>query len=572
MAPKFSKLIDILRYRANVQGEQKAYTYLLDGELREESLTYRELDRQARAVGAWLQLSGGVGERVLLLIPPGVEYIAAFFGCLYAGAIAVPAYPPPSNEKLRRLKLVASDAQAGFGITTSAVLSRFESLSVEERELRTVRWLTMDRLDVSACTEWKEPQVCKDALALIQYTSGSTTEPKGAMVTHGNLIDNSAIIYQRFGHSAESRGVIWLPPYHDMGLIGGLVQPLYGGFAVTLMSPVAFLMRPVRWLQAISRTHATTSGGPNFAYDLCARKISKAQRAGLDLSCWRVAFNGAEPVRSDTIERFAAAFAECGFRRNAFYPCYGLAEATLFVAGGPKASGPVACKLDPKALECHQALALNGDGHGRTLVSCGSPAAEFDVAIVDPDRRTRCVPDRVGEIWLAGKSVALGYWNRPEETERTFAAYLSGTGEGPFLRTGDLGFFLDDRLVIVGRLKEVMILAGRNHYPQDIEQTAEKAHPVLQSASCAAFSVDIDGEEKLIVLAELDRAKMKHVESDEVRRSIRRAVAEHHDVRVQEIFLLPPGTIPKTTSGKIRRQACRTSFLTGSLQELHEVR
>lgn len=564
-----STAVEILRQRATHQGEQKAYTFLVDGEVIEESITYRELDCRAQAVGAWLQSSGAVGERVLLLLPPGLEYVAAFFGCLYAGAVAVPAYPPRLNEKLHRLKMVTSDAQASFGITTSTVLSRLESVTAAERELGAFGWLAIDRLDITECAEWRDPDIHRDTLALIQYTSGSTTEPRGVMVSHGNLVDNSAIIHRRFGHSPRSKGVIWLPPYHDMGLIGGLLQPLYGGFPVTLMSSTAFLMRPVRWLQAISRTRATTSGGPNFAYDLCTRKISREQRAGLDLSCWQVAFNGAEPVRSDTIERFTAAFAESGFRSEAFYPCYGLAEATLFVAGGPKASTPVACKVQLKALERHRVLAANGVGQEKKLLSCGKPASKFNVAIVDPERLTRCPPSHVGEIWVSGASITLGYWNRPQETDRTFRAYISGTGEGPFLRTGDLGFLLDGRLVVTGRLKELMILAGRNHYPQDIEWTVEHAHPLLKPGSCAAFSVDLDGEERLIVMAEVEPHHRNIIrersggamETDEIVQAIRGAVAEHYGLSVHDVCLRTPGSIPRTTSGKIQRNACRSWFL-----------
>ena len=558
-----STLLDILRYRATREEAQRAYTFLTDGESQEDSVTYGELDRRARAVGAWLQSSGAVGERVLLLLPPGLEYIAAFFGCLYAGAVAVPAYPPRLNETWHRLRSIAGDAQAVFGITTSTILSRLDSVTATEQDLGALRWLAMDRLEMGACAEWMAPDVCRDTLALIQYTSGSTAEPKGVMVSQGNLLDNSAIIHERFGHNPSSRGVIWLPPYHDMGLIGGIVQPLYGGFPVTLMSPVAFLMRPVRWLQAISRTRATTSGGPNFAYDLCVRKITPEQRATLDLSCWEVAFNGAEPVRQDTLDQFASAFEPYGFRREAFYPCYGLAEATLFVTGGPKRSSPVVCKIQPTALQRHQVIAANGEEEAREIVACGEPPPNLGVAIVDPERLTRCAPNQVGEIWVSGSSVALGYWNRPEETDTTFRACIADTGEGPFLRTGDLGFLLDGQLVVAGRLKDLIILAGRNHYPQDIERTAEQAHPVLQPGGCAAFSVDLDGEEKLMLLVEVDKRKVKGgpLDSDELVRSIRRAIAEHHDIHVHEIFLLKPGSIPKTTSGKIQRNGCRSWFL-----------
>jgi acyl-CoA synthetase (AMP-forming)/AMP-acid ligase II len=568
MTPKPSTVVDIVRDRAMYQGAQKAYTFLGDRDSEESSLTYGDLDRQARAVGAWLQSSGASGERVLLLLPTGLEYIVAFFGCLYAGAVAVPVYPPRPNEKSQRLQAVATDARANFGITTAMTLSRLESPTPRQQNLRTLRWLVIDRMEEDSCTGWKELSLRGDTPALIQYTSGSTAEPKGVIVSHGNLLENSAIIYRHFGHNPASKGVIWLPPYHDMGLIGGVLQPLYGGFPVTLMSPVSFLLRPLRWLQAISRARATTSGGPNFAYDLCVRKISKDQRSTLDLSSWEVAFNGAEPIRADTLERFTAAFAQCGFRREAFYPCYGLAEATLFVAGKPKESPPVVCKVQPRALQQQRVVAANGKNEASELVASGRRSPNLEVAIVDPSGLTRCPPNRVGEIWVSGASVALGYWNRPAETEATFCAHIADTGEGPFLRTGDLGFFIDGDLVIAGRLKDLIILAGRNHYPQDIELTVEQAHPALRSSCCAAFSVNCDGAERLIVMAEVEprhRKLAKHngsaPDTDEIVQAIRRAVAEQHGLHVYDVRLLRPGSIPKTTSGKIQRNTCRSSYL-----------
>lgn len=571
--PEAATLVDLLRWRAIHQCGEKVYSFLPDGEDQEICLTYGDLDRQARAVGAWLQSSGADGKRVLLLVNPGLDYIAAFFGCLYAGAVAVPAYPPRPNEKLHRLRSVAGDAQATFGITTSAILPRLESLKAQEENLWALRWLAIDRIEEGLCTQWREPCLSGDTLVMIQYTSGSTAEPKGIMVSHGNLLDNSAIIHERFGHNPGSRGVIWLPPYHDMGLIGGIVQPLYGGFPVTLISPVAFLMRPVRWLQAISRTRATTSGGPNFAYDLCVRKITPEQRAALDLSCWEVAFNGAEPVRQDTLDRFASAFEPYGFRREAFYPCYGLAEATLFVTGGPKNSRPVHCKIQSAALQQNRVVpSLDGES-GHVFVPCGEPP-NLGVAIVDPESLARCPPNRVGEIWVSGSSVALGYWNRPDEIGATFRAYIADTGEGPFLRTGDLGFVMNGHLFVAGRLKDLIIIAGSNHYPQDIETTVEQAHPALRSGCCAAFSADCEGGERLIVMAEAE-PRSRHLNSkdgcsldtDEIVQAIRQAVAERHGLRVYNVCLLKPGSIPKTTSGKLQRNACRSSFLRMGRQE-----
>ncbi|MGH9362673.1 MAG: fatty acyl-AMP ligase, partial [Thermoanaerobaculia bacterium] len=351
------------------------------------------------------------------------------------------------------------------------------------------------------------------------------------MVTHGNLLHNEAMIAAAFGQSASSVIVGWLPLYHDMGLIGNVLQPLFVGATCILMSPTDFLQQPWRWLDAISRYRASTSGGPNFAYELCVQKIGAEQRAGLDLSSWEVAFNGAEPVRHDTMERFARAFSPCGFRREAFYPCYGLAEATLFVSGGGKGRAPLVMAVESPALERHQvAPAAPESPSGRALVGCGRPWMGQEVAIVDPESHRRCAPGQVGEIWVAGPSVAAGYWRQPEATEQDFRARLADTGEGPFLRTGDLGFVHAGELFVAGRLKDLIILRGRNLYPQDIERTAEGSHPALRPGCGAAFSVDVEGEERLVVVQELDRNREDEAEA--AAGAVRRGVAEEHEAQV----------------------------------------
>jgi acyl-CoA synthetase (AMP-forming)/AMP-acid ligase II len=427
----WSSLVELLRWRATDQPERQGYSFLLDGESQAVGLTYGELDRQARRIGALLQSLKAGGERALLLYPPGLDYIAAFFGCLYGNVIAVPAYPPRFNRNLSRLQAIVADAQAAIVLTTSAILEDVERRFSYCPDLEALRWIATDGAIEADAAGWQQPILTGETLAFLQYTSGSTGQPKGVMLSHNNLLHNSALIQACFEHTADSRGVSWLPPYHDMGLIGGVIQPLYSGFPVTLMAPVSFLQRPLRWLQAISRTKATSSGGPNFGYDLCSRKIKAEERAELDLSNWELAASGAEPVRQETLDRFAATFAECGFRREAFYPCYGLAEATLMVSGGRKDSAPVVHKVERMALEHSQKLAA------QTLVGCGQSLADQRMVIVQPDTATPCAADQIGEIWVAGPSVAQGYWNRPEESKQTFGAYLAGSGEGPFLRTGD---------------------------------------------------------------------------------------------------------------------------------------
>lgn len=584
---EFSTLVEILRWRALQQPEQRTYTYLVDGEAEGDNLTYAALDHQARSIGSLLQSCQASGERALLLYPAGLEFISAFFGCLYAGVIAVPLPPPnpaQSQRSLPRLRAIVSDAQPSVVLTTSAILSTAEGLFRQAPELQKMHWLATDTATGSA-QEWREPAVTSNTLALLQYTSGSTAEPKGVMISHGNLLHNSAYINRVFALIPESVTVTWLPAFHDMGLTNGIIQPVYKGRPCYLMPPVSFLMRPIRWLQAISRYRATISGGPNFAYELCARRITPEQCETLDLSSWDVAYNGAEPVRADTMKRFAETFASCGFRPSAFHPCYGLAEATLLVSGG-SLRDEMLRTIQAAALEQNHAVdACAQDQNVRTLVSSGHAMHDTKIVIAHPESLTACAPDEVGEIWVSGPSVTQGYWNRPEDTERACRAYLKNTGEGPFLRTGDLGFMKDGELFVTGRLKDLIIISGRNLYPQDIELTVEQSHPALRPACCAAFSVDGTGEEQLIIAAEVESRYQPAVRNppdgeararpngrlpldvEAVVRAIRKAVAEEHDVRVHAVVLLRAGLIPKTTSGKVQRHACQASFLKGTLEK-----
>jgi len=559
-------LVDILHSRALDQPDKKAFTFLLDGETEEISLTYLELDLHARAIATRLQDLGASGERALLIYPPGLEFIAAFFGCLYAGVVAVPAYPPRRNQSLSRLQSIVEDAGATIALTTKTVLSNVERQFTQSPNLQALHWVATDNIASDLAQAWLQPAISSDTLAFLQYTSGSTGTPKGVMVTHANLLHNELMIQQAMQHTEKTIFAGWLPLFHDMGLIGNVLQPLYLGTPCILMSPVAFLQRPLRWLQAISRYKATTSGGPNFAYELCVSKITNEQRETLDLSSWEVAFNGAEPVRVETLERFATAFEPCGFRREAFYPCYGMAETTLLVSGGLKAALPVIKTVQGEALEEHRVVSASGENEEvRTLVGCGQTLLEQQIVIAHPDTLTPCPPNEVGEIWVWGNSVAQGYWNRPEETQATFRAYLAGTGEGPFLRTGDLGFLQDGELFVTGRLKDLIIIRGRNHYPQDIELTVEQSHPVLQQGCTAAFSVEVNGQERLVVACEVERTSRRNLDVDAIGKSISQAVIEQHELEVYAILLLKTGSIPKTSSGKIQRRACRAGFLAGNL-------
>jgi natural product biosynthesis luciferase-like monooxygenase protein len=570
-----STLVELLRWRAQHQPDQKAYTFLTGGEGESVTLTYQALDERARSIAAALQARGEAGDRVILLYPPGLEFIGAFFGCLYAGAVAVPAYPPRMNRSFHRLLSIIADAQPKFALTTTPILSKVEALLGDPANglhLEGLRWLDTDAIRLDGLEDWRTPSVAEDGLAFLQYTSGSTGKPKGVMLTHGNLLHNAKLVYYGVNHQPSDRYVSWLPTFHDMGFMAGVLQPLYGGFEVILMSPVSFLQSPFRWLQAISEYRATTSGGPSFAYDLCVQKITAEQRATLDLSSWSVAFNGAEPIRRDTLECFTQAFEPCGFRYETFYPCYGLAEATLIVSGGGKTAPPVVKTVQAKALERHVVIeaSVHDDEPRRALVGCGVALPEQEVAIVHPELHTSCASGEVGEIWVSGPSIAQGYWNNPVETERIFQARIVNNGGGRFLRTGDLGFMQDGELFVTGRLKDVIIIRGLNHYPQDIELTVEHCAPALRPGCGAAFAVDFAGAERLVIVQEVD--SRQRPDGEALIKNIRRAVSEEHEVQVYAVVLIKPKSIPKTSSGKIQRHACRAGFLANSLSVVTEWR
>ncbi|BCL80842.1 hypothetical protein ccbrp13_33070 [Ktedonobacteria bacterium brp13] len=557
-------LVDILRWRATRQADRRAYTFLVDGETEEISITYAELDKQARAIAAVLQASTSMGERALLLYPAGLDYIAAFMGCLYAGIVAVPAYPPSSNRSLARIQTIAADADTRLVLTTQQLEAKIQRWSESLPELNAMRWIATDGRSEQREDEWQPCKITPEMLTFLQYTSGSTGAPKGVMVSHANLMHNSAMMYERWGHSAESVGISWLPIFHDMGLIAGVLQPLYGGFPAVLMAPATFIQRPIRWLQAISRWYGTTSWAPNFAYELCVRRVTAEDLARLDLSSWKVAGNGAEPVRVETIERFVEVFASCGLRPETITPGYGLAEGTLMVSSSSMGVPPTFVHMDKEALEQHSVVEHSEEtALTQSFVGCGAPAREQQVVVVHPETRT-CVPSGVvGEIWVKGPSVAGGYWRNPEATAETFCAYRTDTGEGPYLRTGDLGFVHRGEVYITGRWKDIIIIRGRNYYPQDIELTVERCHPSLRPGCGAAFAVEVNNEERLVVVQEVMR---NYQDPLQICQAIRQAIAEQYELQVYAVVLLCYGSIYKTSSGKIQRRACRNAFLRGELQ------
>jgi acyl-CoA synthetase (AMP-forming)/AMP-acid ligase II/acyl carrier protein len=567
-------LLDLLEARTAEFADERAFEYLFgpDGQ---STLTYRGLDAEARGLAAVLQARVRPHDRVLLVFPPGLEFVKAFFGCVYAGLAAVPATHPKPRRPAPRVSAIAEDCQASAVLTTSQTLRTLDRSRLSAR-LQRLRWIGIDALWTDADL-WQRPELEPDSLAFLQYTSGSTSAPKGVMVTHANLMHNLEMIRRGFditpGSNGRSAGVgvSWLPPYHDMGLIGGILEPLYVGGCAVLMSPTSFLRRPERWLRAISEHRALVSGGPNFAYDLCVRRVEPQARERLDLSHWRVAFCGAEPVRPEILSRFAEEFEAYGFRVDAFYPCYGLAEATLLAAGGAGPAPPRVIRVRRSKLldEGEAVQAVDDPADSRKLVSCGQGPDGQELIIADPERRLPCTEGQVGEIWLRGPSVSPGYWGRPDENSETFEARLADSGAGPFLRTGDLGFLYGGDLFVTGRRKELMIIRGRNYYPQDIELTVQQTSSALLPGSGAAFSVASEAwdEERLVVVQEVDRSH-RNGDLDGLIRRIRRAITEEHEIDVHEVVLITQASLSRTTSGKVQRNVCRQRYLNDELRAL----
>lgn len=572
MALSPTSLIDMLQWRSANQPDRLAFRFLKDGEEEEECLSYGELDERARAMAALLQASAKRGDLVLLLFPAGLDFISAYFGCLYAGVIAIPL-PPPHPARLEKtmsaaLKII-SDAQPAVALMNKDLFSGIKANESIRKQFEGVRLLVSDFDRLRDWSDrWNMPEITGSDLAFLQYTSGSTIAPKGVIVSHGNIMHNLALIEKAFGVSDESRSVIWLPPYHDMGLIGGILQPVYTGFSATLMPHLMFLQKPVRWLRAISRYKATVSGAPNFAYDLCVKKVKPEELVTLDLSHWEIAFDGAEKIYCETLNQFADHFHACGFERRSFAPCYGLAEGTLMVTGVARGALPGQLSLDKSALEKNKIKVVQkARSEEQVLVGSGVNPSDQEILIVNPETLERCASNEVGEIWVKGESVAQGYWKNSQETEATFSGYTT-EGQGPFLRTGDLGFLYEGELFVTGRIKNLLIIDGKNHYPQDIERTVEQAHKEVQPAGCAVFPLENAGIERVIVVAEVQRKLT--ADPEEVREQIRNAVAEQHALKTFDIKLTLPGSIPKTTSGKIKHFLCREQYVSGSLKEINQ--
>lgn len=563
--PPSTNIVDVLDFWAAERPEQVAF-YFSDGEGHDEQITYAELQSASRGIAVSLMERGLTGQRALLLFPPGLAFVKAFYGCLCAGTVAVPAFTPRRNRNVRRLQAISDDAGAKVALTVADVRDRAVGTLDETPTLKELEWLAVDEVSQSRAAQWDSPGLASDQLALLQYTSGSTGTPKGVMLSHQNIMYNVMAIVYSFEPTQQGLGITWLPTYHDMGLIGGVLKPLYFGRPNVLMSPMTFLQKPVRWLRAMTRYRATISGGPNFAYDLCSQRISDEEMEGLDLSAWKVAFNGAEPIRPASLTNFCRRFEKVGFRREAFFPCYGMAETTLIVTGSRMDHSPTLGRFDREALDEHRVIPVPaGHQNERTLVGCGRVLPGEEVAIVEPETCVRLPSYQVGEIWVRSPSVGLGYWNKPEATTETFHAQLADDDTGTcYLRTGDLGFLGHGELFVTGRLKDLIIVRGVNRYPQDIEQTVEEADNRLQAGAVGAFAVEVNGQERLIIVAETERRRRK--DWSDVLEKIRRRVASEHELPPDGIVLVRFGSIPKTSSGKIQRSACRTDFLNDQLQ------
>ncbi|GAA3559612.1 fatty acyl-AMP ligase [Streptomyces osmaniensis] len=576
-------LVDLLSQHAAHHPDRTAYRYLAtgdhDGEIQE--ISYGRLAERSRAVAAWLQERGLAGTRAMLLYPPGLDFICGYLGCLSAGVVAVPGVPPQgraqNHRALTRMKRLIADADAKVILGGREVITALSGLAEHLPELADITCVATEDIPDEMAGSWRAPELDADSVAFLQYTSGSTSAPRGVMVTHGNLLDNERVITERMGHTPDviaehghEMFVSWLPVYHDMGLIGPVLNTVYLGVTATLFSPLHFLQRPERWLTAIGHYRPHTSGGPNFAYELCLKHATPALLDGLDLSSWKVAFNGAEPVRAATLRRFTDTFAPAGFRRESLYPCYGLAEATLMVTGSTVHTAPTLLQAPETGPHAGQSDAA--------AVSCGRPGPEVTVAIADPERHEELPEGGTGEIWVRSASVAKGYWRNALATRETFRATLAGH-EGRFLRTGDLGFLRDGELFVTGRLKDLIVIDGRNHYPQDLELTAEMAHPALRPGCTAAFSVDGNdggesgsggsgGGEQAVVIAEI--APDSAAEAEKIIDVVRSGIGEAHGLSVRDVVLVQPGTIPKTSSGKIQRRASRAAYLGGTLAVIPE--
>lgn len=566
VAPERFTISEVLRLRAGIHPEKPLFTFLQDGISVHETVSFSRFDRQVDALANWLAGQKLAGKRVVLFYPPGMDFLRAFFGCLRAGVVAVTAYPPRKNRSLNRIKAIMEDCTPSAILSTGAIARDFERNFSEDEVLGKLPWLKTDEIpDTEAVSDTFSP--LPDATAFIQYTSGSTGMPKGVMISHRNIMVNSRNLHLHFHTHEGTRSVLWLPQFHDMGLVLGVMQPVFTGYHAIFMPPVSFISRPYNWLKAITDYQGTFSGGPNFAFDHCVDRISPDERATLSLSSLDMLFNGAEPVRYETLKKFEDTFRQAGLPENVMFPGYGMAETTLSIAVLAKGNSRLYLSVSGKELENHLVVPVD-DSHPEAvkIANNGIPQGDTGVLIADPETLAPVAPGRVGEILVSGLSVASGYWNNDALNREVFGITLPETSEKKWLRTGDLGFIHDGDLYITGRLKDVIIIRGRNFYPQDIEKITEESHPSLRKGFVAAFPVDAEGEEQLCIVAELQRTFLKRPDTAAIIETIAEAVTGEFEIRPWQIVLVKTGRLEKTSSGKIMRRAAREALLSGAME------
>jgi acyl-CoA synthetase (AMP-forming)/AMP-acid ligase II len=567
--PKGLDIGGLLTWRSGTMPDRRAYVFLDQLGREQEERTYLQLRKRAHAIARVLSQFMCPGERAALMFDPGLAFIDAFFGCMIAGVIAVPMMPPRPNRERHSTLSIIRDCDPAIILTTRALATALRQRLVDAGGVSVPPCLATDESlpDPSASSSLNTANA--DGVAFLQYTSGSTSEPKGVIVSHANLRANARMIASSMQQDENSTFVGWTPLYHDQGLIGNVLQPLHLGACAVLMAPNTFLQRPHLWIETIDRYRAHTSGGPDYGYSLIADRIDAQTHKKLDLTCWRVAFNGAEPIRARTLDRFAHAMQPFGFSADALYPCYGMAEATLFVTGATAGAGSIMRTFERESLEKGW---LSSATSGATLVSSGRAATGVNIVIADQKSHRGLSDGQIGEIWINAPSVAKGYWRRPDETQETFQAFAQD-GAGPFLRTGDVGALINGELYVCGRSKDLIIVRGRNLYPQDIELTALASHPAIVSGSAIAVEIDAgEKERKLLIAVEVNRAARHTVDVAEVKLAVRQAVRDEHDVMADRVILLRPGGLPKTTSGKVQRRALARAYELGQLIGLKDPR
>lgn len=563
-------VVHVVRDNAQKLGRKTAYVNLKNGVEEQGHLGYEELDATCRRIGAALQRRNAAGERIMLLFPQGSEFVVGFLATLFGAAIAVPAHTPkPNKRSWATFEAIVADCQPRYILTCRSIRDNIVAWSQPYPSIRALDLLCIEDLaEEHEASDWTPVWPAQKDIAFLQYTSGSTSSPKGVMVSHGNLMHNAGLTARHMGHDETTVIVSWLPLFHDLGLIGIVIQTLFVGATCYMMSPAAFSGNPALWLQAISRYRATTSMSSDFGYRLCVKSIRPEQLDGVDLSCWRNALNAAEPIYASTLRSFQDRFGPYGFSPEAFFPAYGLAEATLLSTTSRVGEPPVLLSVNKEALAAGRLKPVGQEGNAVELVSSGRPASDMEIAIVNPDTHLRCKDAEIGEVWVSGDSITTGYWQAPAASAATFGQSPAGEDNPHFMRTGDLGFLQDGELYIAGRLKDIIIMRGRNIYPQDIELTVKDCHPAFRTVNGVAFAIDGDDGETIAVVHEIERTARHTTDLGELERVVRDAVWRNHDVTLSDIIFIPPASLPKTTSGKVQRRLTRDLYLAGQIKPL----